>query len=159
MNLMRSDDIGLKNKVYQVSQTNIDKLQRVQNSLARAVVGLRKYDHITDTLKRLHWLPIASRITYKYALITYKTITTGQPGYLSNLIKLNQPVRQTRSSSHRLLHVDDNPPNSAFASHAFYFAAPTVWNSLPHTLIDTPFSLPVFKRHLKTYLFSKAFRS
>lgn len=144
--------------LYGVSQSNIDRLQRVQNSLARAVAGVGKYDHITHTLKRLHWLPISSRITYKYALITYKTITTGQPVYLSDLIKLNQPMRTLRSSSHRLLHVDDNPPNSIFASRAFYYAAPAIWNNLPYTLIDSSFSLPVFKRHLKTHLYNTAFR-
>ena len=33
-----------------MSESNLDKLQRVQNTLARVVTGLRRRDHITPTL-------------------------------------------------------------------------------------------------------------
>ena len=36
----------------------IKKLQRVQNTAARLVFSLRKYDRITPALVTLHWLPI-----------------------------------------------------------------------------------------------------
>jgi hypothetical protein len=143
--------------LYGTSQQNTQKLQRVQNSLARAVNGVRKFDRITATLQRLHWLPISSRITYKLSLIVYKTITTGQPE-LSSLIKLRQPTRQLRSSSRQLLQTPDIPPSSVFSSRAFYYAAPTIWNSLPSDLTDNIVSLPVFKRKLKTHLFTNAYR-
>ena len=35
----------------------INKLQNVQNAAARIIARLRKYDHISQTLKDLHWLP------------------------------------------------------------------------------------------------------
>ena len=34
----------------------------------------------------LHWLPVGHRITYKLCLITWKTLHTPQPLYLSELI-------------------------------------------------------------------------
>ena len=43
-----------------------------------------KYQHITPTLKKLHWLPIKQRIDYKICLLTYKTFTNQQPTYLYN---------------------------------------------------------------------------
>jgi hypothetical protein len=52
--------------LYGASIANIDKLQRVQNSLARIVKRVRRYDHITPALIELHWLPMRSRIQYKY---------------------------------------------------------------------------------------------
>ena len=50
--------------LYGMSSTNINKLQRVQNSLARVVTGARRYDHITPVLADLHWLKIQDRITF-----------------------------------------------------------------------------------------------
>ena len=40
------------------SKSNIDKLQKVQNFAGRIILGLRKYDHISDGLRSLNWLPI-----------------------------------------------------------------------------------------------------
>lgn len=40
------------------------KLQRVQNSAARLVYGVKDVDSITAVLKSLHWLPIESRIVF-----------------------------------------------------------------------------------------------
>ena len=58
--------------LYGTSKSNIDKLRRLQNSLARAVMCTGKFDSITPVLAALHWLPISARITYKVALLTRK---------------------------------------------------------------------------------------
>jgi len=50
-----------------MSKSNIQKLQRSQNSIARIVNGTRWSEHITLVLARLHWLKIAGRIEYKVA--------------------------------------------------------------------------------------------
>ena len=39
-------------------QMQIKRLQAVQNAAARVVVRQRKHDHITTTLRELHWLPV-----------------------------------------------------------------------------------------------------
>ncbi len=44
--------------------SSINKLQIVQNSVARVLTRLRKYDHITAILQSLHWLPIKFRIVF-----------------------------------------------------------------------------------------------
>jgi len=66
------------------SKSNIQKLQRAQNSIARIVTGTRRSEHITPVLARLQWLKIAERIEYKVALLTLKALTTGKPDYLSD---------------------------------------------------------------------------
>ena len=40
--------------LYGTSRSNVDKLQRVQNSLARIVKVRKKFDHITPVLSELH---------------------------------------------------------------------------------------------------------
>ena len=42
----------------------IKKLQRVQNTAARLVFNLTKYDRITPALVMLHWLPVKYRIEF-----------------------------------------------------------------------------------------------
>src|SRR5688572_1793491 len=62
------------------------KVQRVQNSLARAITNTSKYEHITPVLKSLHWLPVQQRIRFKLGLIVYKTLNSGQPEYLKSVL-------------------------------------------------------------------------
>jgi hypothetical protein len=73
-------------ELYLTSAANIRKLQRIQNSLARIVTGTDRSDHITPIMARLHWLPIGSRMQFKLAVVTYKVLTTHQPGYLVELL-------------------------------------------------------------------------
>ena len=54
------------NSLYlNLPQKQISRLQLLQNSLARAVPGTPKTEHITSVLKSLHWLKIEERIHYK----------------------------------------------------------------------------------------------
>ena len=82
-NSLVSSKLDYCNSLYSgISQSNLNKLQRIQNSLARVITNTSKYQHITPTLKKLHWLPIKQRIDYKLCLLTYKTLTNQQPTYL-----------------------------------------------------------------------------
>jgi len=46
----------------------IHKLQRVQNNAARIVHEAPRRSHAHPPLKKLHWLPVVQRISYKLAL-------------------------------------------------------------------------------------------
>ena len=140
--------------LYGISDENLDRLQRVQNAAARLIYGLRKHDHITDTLRKLHWLPIRYRINYKIALLTYKSLNGHGPDYLRELLVPLQHQRSLRSSTKNLLKVPKFNLKSD-GKRSFSFAAPTVWNSLPDDL--KTMGLASFKRNLKTHLFRKAF--
>ena len=141
---------------YGVSKHNIHRLQRIQNSIARVVVGSATYSSsgATATLRRLHWLPIEWRVQHKMATLAYKARSAAAPNYLCNLISVHAPPRLLRSSVANLLTV---PPHKlTFGSRAFRVAAPTVWNSLPEDIRSID-SLPIFRRRLKTHFFNCAF--
>ena len=55
--------------------STIQHLQRVQNAAARLVCDLRQHDHVTPSLRKLHWLPIKSRIVYKLCLLMHNIHT------------------------------------------------------------------------------------
>ena len=73
------------------TQKNINRLQRVQNTLARSVAshalprGTRSFDILQD----LHWLPIDQRIEFKLATLTYNILNSSRPAYLHVCSLLN----------------------------------------------------------------------
>ena len=75
-NALVSSKLDYCNSLYSsLPDCSIHRLQRVQNSLARAIVPtIKRSQHITPTLRALHWLPIQQRITYKIAMLTFKTL-------------------------------------------------------------------------------------
>jgi len=50
---------------YNLPKSQTNRLQFIQNSLARAVVKAPKFSHVTPILKSRHWLKINERIEYK----------------------------------------------------------------------------------------------
>ena len=98
-NSIVSSKLDYCNALYSgISQSNLNKLQRIQNSLARVITNTSKYQHIPPTLKKLHWLPIKQKIDYKLCLLTYKTLTNQQPTYLYNNLSFPSHSRHSVST-------------------------------------------------------------
>jgi len=136
---------------YGLPASSLNRLQRVQNALARVVVpSVKRHHHISPTLKDLHWLPIKQRIDFKIASITFKTLQNRQPTYLFELLTPHVPSSNLRSSNKHLLVTPTI--TSENGRRAFSFSAPTVWNSLPLHLRSCT-SQPIFLSGLKTHLF------
>ena len=57
---------------------------RVQNALARVVLKKNSATSAGPLLNSLHWLPVPSRINFKIATITYKSLHSQSPGYLAS---------------------------------------------------------------------------
>src|SRR6218665_3795417 len=81
-----------------LDSTQIQRLQLIQNSLARAVTRTPRHHHIPPGLKSLHWLKIPERIHFKVLSLTYNSLQSSQPTYLRELFTIH-PTRSTRSSS------------------------------------------------------------
>jgi hypothetical protein len=111
--------------LYGTSQSNITKLQRIQNAAARVVLNSRQ-SHTTPSALQLHWLPVSYRINYKIAKLTFEIKPTQTPQYLSCLINQYATTRPLRSTDLHLLAVPRNKLN--FGARAFWVASPTVWN-------------------------------
>ena len=60
----------------------MQKLQMVQNAVARLLSGVRKFQHISPTLAMLHWLPICLCNNFKVLMLTYKALNGLGPRYL-----------------------------------------------------------------------------
>jgi hypothetical protein len=152
-----------------IDTTQINRLQAIQNALARAVTKTPKHHHITPVLKSLHWLKIPERIEYKVLSLTYNTLQSSQPSYLRQLFSV-QPLRSTRSSSTLTLLRPSVTSSLKFANRSIAIAVPPLWNKLPPVLrqISDPsyeltktsplaISPQVFHSKLKTLLFHKSY--
>ena len=129
----------------------IQKLQPVQNNAARVVLQAPRRSHANSLLQELHWLPVEQRITYKLAVLTYRTRQTSVPEYLSRHITIRSSTRSLRSSSAPLLHVPFR--RTSLGKRSFSTAAPSVWNSLPVSVQNCD-TLTLFKSRLKVHLLS-----
>ena len=116
-----------------IDLTQINRLQAIQNALARAVTKTPKHHHITPVLKKLHWLKIPERIEYKVISLTYNTLQSSQPSYLRQLFTI-QPPRSTRSSSTLTLLRPSVTSSLKFSNRSIAVAVPPLWNKLPPAL-------------------------
>ena len=143
------------NSLYNgISQANLNKIQRIQNTLARVVTNTSKLEHITPILKKLHWLPIIQRIDYKLCLLTYKTLQIQKPTILYNNLSFPSHSLATRSSDSSVLSIPY--VRTSLGKRAFSVFAPRLWNSLPPDTRNS-LSLSTFRSKLKTHLFKLAF--
>ncbi len=143
--------------LYKTNKDQLRKLQILQNSSARLIKRLRKYDHISETLKELHWLPVEARIEFKILTLTWKALHDCAPEYIKDLLLPRISNRPTRTNYQKQLIVPKRPENSnKYGDRAFENGAPILWNNLP-VEIRTTETLSSFKKLLKTHLFRKSY--
>ena len=162
---------------HNLPNCQLNLLQQIQNSIARAVVMAPKSSHITPILKSLHWLKVNDRIEHKLLsltkflqLLNLAIFTTLS---LFNLLAVPAPVvTPSRPPTISSLKITDR---------SFSYASPRLRNQLPdsfrqphHSRLDSPPHLllnsslsssplsssiipSIFHSRLKTYLFNKSF--
>ena len=140
--------------IYGLPKYQINKLQNVQNAAARIIARLRKYDHISQTLKDLHWLPVEQRIVFKINMISHKVLNSTAPHYLQELLNRYEPLRRLRSSSDKWRFAMRRYSQETYGRRAFAIMAPKLWNKLPLELRSISKS-NIFKSNLKTYILNK----
>ena len=138
--------------------TLLDRLQSELNAAARLIYGRRKYDQVTPLLRKLHWLRVPERITFRLATLAYRCQHNMVPHYLAS--QLNQA---SSVASRRRLHSVSTPelivpriPRSTIGDHVFCMTAARAWNTLTPS-VQSSESLAIFRRRLKTELFSRSF--
>ena len=137
------------------SAKNMRHLHRIQSSLARDVTQQRGRISLTNTFKQLHWLPVKYRIDFKMTKLTYKVLQTGEPSYLSSRISVHTPRRVLRWSTDTC-RLAIPQFKTKIGSSSFRHSAPSIWNSLPFDIRNSP-STQSFKKRLKSYYFQRAF--
>ena len=109
--------------------TTLDPWRRVLNAAVRLIASLGPRDHVTEQMKKLHWLPIKYRINFKLCLMMHTAVTGQCPQYirdivhpLSTLSGRNRPRAHASSTSpgQELLSVKELFPWLVHASETLF---------------------------------------
>ena len=114
--------------LYGMPDTILSDLQRIQNTAARILTkcGDRNYPSI-NLLKKLHWLPVRQRITYK--ILIFKAYHKTAPQYICDLIIARTYNRAVRLNNSFAL-VIPMIKLKHYGKRSFSYAAPVEWNKL-----------------------------
>ena len=131
---------------YGMSNENLKRLQSVQNSAARLACKVNSYDGVRsdELFRKLHWLRVRERITYKVLVIVHKCVYGNAPVDLKDLVRFSQSNRTKKLEVQQCL--------GEMGNRAFSVCGPRLWNCLP-TELRLNGNLEDFKKELKTYLF------
>jgi hypothetical protein len=139
------------NALYFGSNSSVlRQLQTIQNRACRTVLGLKRRASVDTHLQNLHWLKVAERIEFKILLVTYKSLNGIAPSYLSELFSYN-PISGSRTPS-----LQPYLAKTSVGDRAFISCASKLWNNLPCDIKHSS-NISIFKRKLKTFLFTKSF--
>ena len=137
-----------------IAETDVTKLQRVLNHLARVVTKSPPFTRSVPQLRSLHWLPVKYRVHFKICLLICVALHEEQPVYLRSLIATSLSSRSLRSNRESTLSVPIIKTNNG--ARAFSSCAPSLLYNLPLSLHSAT-SVATFRRRLKAYLFDLAF--
>ena len=143
--------------LYGITSQNLSRLQRLQNKAAKVIFAVGRREHVTPLMEDLHWLPVQQRIKFKLLVHIYNCLYDQGPGYLTDHLHIYSPCRTgLRSSSDTTLLTIPRLSKLMIGDRSFHLAGPRLWNSIPSAIREAA-SVTVFKRRLKTYLFSEAY--
>ena len=140
--------------LYGIPDTILSDLQRIQNTTARILTkcGDRNYPSI-NLLKKLHWLPVRQRITYKILILTFKAYhkTALQYTSICDLIIARTYNRAVRSNNSFALVVPVIKLKH-YGERSFSYAAPVEWNKLDIEIRSLS-NLETFKKKLLNFAY------
>ena len=136
------------------TQTNLDKLQAVQNFACRILSGAKKFDHITPLLKDLRWLPIRQQLYFRFAVLVFKCMTSCAPEYLTSKLVGRSAVSTRNTRNSQLLNIPLF--RTASGQRTFQYRATSLWNELQPAL-KLSSSVTEFKRLLRQKLLNDCF--
>ena len=135
----------------------LDRLQRLQNKCARLVFMPPRRAHISFLLKKLHWLRIKDRISFKTLLYVYKSLNGLCPRYIDACLTVKRPREgSVNTSTDHGLNLRVPRSNKYASDRAFSVAAPLKWNTNPiysSFILKLTFILNLFCLFLLLYCF------
>ena len=98
-------------------------------------------------------------IVHTILLITFKILHGLSPKYLSDLMRIQQPLSYhlRHNNNGRFLERPSAKTKKTMRDRAFQLAAPFLWNKLPRSARKAT-NLESFKTLIKTFLFKESFQ-
>ena len=145
------------------SKRNLHKLQLVQNFAARVVLGLKKFDYISQGRRSLNWLDVTEKVLFNDLGLVFKRVNGLAPDYLGKYFIKRSAVRNKNTRGCNNFVVPRY--RVSMGQRAFYFRGPKEWNGhgLPDNIKNTKdidnFTRRLFNKIFHTNTFSLNLRS
>ncbi|CAH2095156.1 unnamed protein product [Euphydryas editha] len=136
-----------------ITEEQLNKLERLQNVAIRFVFGLRKFDHVSEFRAKLKWLPIRLRRNLHILSLLYCVLfSPTSPTYMKEKFEfIGDHSKVLRSSENLTLRLPMH--KTKFFKQSFEVQAILLWNALPLSIRKAE-SLDIFKRRVKDYYLS-----
>ncbi|CAH2242725.1 jg11454 [Pararge aegeria aegeria] len=132
-----------------LTEDQLNKLERLQNLAIRFIFGLRKYDHVSEFRQKLKWLPIRRRRDMHVLSLLYCVLFNPKtPSYLKEKFDFVGLPADLRSCRMLTLHMPFH--KTKFYKLSFTVQAIELWNALPLNIREAK-SLETFKNAVKAY--------
>ena len=129
-------------------ETNLNRLQKLQNMAMRIILSAPFRTHINDLLQTLGFMSVRDRITYATGCMMYKVKNEMSPSYLNECFKPVSEVHRvnTRGSANGHLYVPKC--NTNYGQSTFHYKGSVLWNIISDDIRKVN-SLMQFKKKLK----------
>ena len=107
-----------------LSQSNLEKLQKLQNRAAKLICGFGSSESVPAAIQSLHWLRVEERIAFKTLLLVHKVLRNRCS---SNLV-LDYRCFNGRPDDSLLLQVSEC--RTKYSRRTFQFLGSKLWNAL-----------------------------
>ena len=131
-------------------ETNISRLQKLQNTCARVILNENRRSHVQPMLNSLSWMPIIDLIKYHTLVAVYKCTHGLVPSYLHNTFMQISRIHSYSTRQANLAHLYTRKPKLTKFKRSFTYRGVTLWNELPEHIRNTE-SLNYFKTKLTTF--------
>lgn len=137
-----------------VTEQQLNKLERLQNLGIRFVFGLRKYDHVSEFRSKLKWLPIRLRRNSHILCLLYNILFNPcSPHYLKERFQFLYDSHPRTLRSSETLQLITPTHSSSYYGNSFTVQAVYLWNELP-VAIRRAKTISSFKIMLKEHYLS-----
>ena len=128
-----------------LNKEELFKLQKVQNSAARLILGKRRRDSARLALYELHWLNVEARISFKILLLVFKVVR--------GMCNMTLTYKNFNGRPNDYLMLKTPNFKTKYGKRTFEYNGSRLWNALPVN-IRVVEDIDLFKKLVKTLLFT-----
>lgn len=131
------------------SETQLKRLQKIQNKIMRVIIGCSRYTPILSMLETLKWLSVKQRIFYNTMIFIYKIYTGLLPEYLACHLSIisDHHNYNTRNKSNFTIPFY----TKKFSQNSLFYKGVQMYNKLPKQVKNST-TLQIFKRECVDYI-------
>ena len=105
------------------SNSNLNKLSKLQRRVARVITGQSYEVRSTQILESLNWVPIEDTLKNRETTMTFKALTNRLPDYVQNFFKKSENCNYSLRSNNIKLSLPK--PKTNFLKRSFSYRAGT----------------------------------